>query len=454
MIKFNIPIVAGYEKNDEDWSTPKGFFEELESYVSDYCEVTWNLYSSGILVQFLDEKFRPEDQFIVIVFFTGKNRYLDADLIKLRLIFKNAKFVVELGDEPQTIWDNVTRARISDLSLSPDKQTVDFWTKSNLPVIWFTHWADEKIFYYSNKTSNRKQLIRTTAVGRKYTKLLSLIHGDNFQCTRVFGNSNTKFYQEALIAFQYARWSEVTRRVFEASACGCCVITNRLSGKKYLDKIFEDGISIVLYSNAFDLLYKSFYYLLKPTEALQIGKNAAMLVEKNHTCKSRVRMLISELNKICKSKSFWNFSKKSKLLIIVRQSSIFGIDISSKKFLDLMKVFFHVLLLDENNCIKTTKEKIEQYAPDCILNSDGQYVKENLNKKYGSVCIKKPLLVSSRVHVLDINSFLDPYTLTAEVLAAAYHNKIYHELYSKGIIRFLKELIRGLIRSLLIKFNR
>ena len=40
------------------------------------------------------------------------------------------------------------------------------------------------------------------------------------------------------ISFQYARWSEINRRIFESRACECCILTNKLPKKKMLEKLF------------------------------------------------------------------------------------------------------------------------------------------------------------------------------------------------------------------------
>ena len=46
---------------------------------------------------------------------------------------------------------------------------------------------------------------------------------------------NAQLYQKSKIVFQYARWNEITRRLFEAAACKCCILTNRLPEHTHLE---------------------------------------------------------------------------------------------------------------------------------------------------------------------------------------------------------------------------
>ena len=48
------------------------------------------------------------------------------------------------------------------------------------------------------------------------------------------------FIMTLKISFQYARWSEITRRIFESGACGCCILTNKLpKGKNVRKNIYS-----------------------------------------------------------------------------------------------------------------------------------------------------------------------------------------------------------------------
>ena len=71
---------------------------------------------------------------------------------------------------------------------------------------------------------------------RSYSIILKLLLGKFFINRRLKDYENTNFYNETKICFQYARWSEITRRIFESGACGCCILTNKIPEEKMLEK--------------------------------------------------------------------------------------------------------------------------------------------------------------------------------------------------------------------------
>jgi spore maturation protein CgeB len=206
---------------------------------------------------------------------------------------KEIVIVSELGDEPQTKGLNAVRAQLSDLCITPDVECASFWSNLGCDAHWLTHWADEEIFY-RNQSCVKKTLVATTVGKRKYVSMLRLLFGRVFINRTCNGVENNTFYNSALIAFQYARWGEVTRRIFEAGACGCCVFTNRLNHKKCLEDIFEDDKSIVLYRHRLDLILKLIKYLyFMPAEAKRIGNHAATVIQRHHTASARARQLFN-----------------------------------------------------------------------------------------------------------------------------------------------------------------
>ena len=60
---------------------------------------------------------------------------------------------------------------------------------------------------------------------RKYSLMLKTIFLKKFKNENKNGKENTDFYNSTSIVFQYARWGEITRRIFEAASNGCCVVT-------------------------------------------------------------------------------------------------------------------------------------------------------------------------------------------------------------------------------------
>jgi spore maturation protein CgeB len=61
------------------------------------------------------------------------------------------------------------------------------------------------------------------------------------------GEEHSKFLCSGLLVIQNSRWGEITRRIFEAMACGKMILVDRLNDSKKLHELFEDGKEIVFY---------------------------------------------------------------------------------------------------------------------------------------------------------------------------------------------------------------
>ena len=284
-----------HHNKNERWSLPIGFADELESQGINLKRLEF--YNPLELKLPNKEYIKKNNITVLLIFYSGYSEYLDKELIKFKKDNPCITIVNELGDEPQTRNLNYIRASVSDISLSPDYESHLYWKNKGFNCFWFTHWADSKIFYNKNNLK-RTLLIGTTAGRRKYTLMLKILFQNNFQNKKLKDEENTIFYNNTKIAFQYARWSEITRRIFEASACGCCVITNKLPKEKRLENIFNHNESIIFYENRLSLIIEILKLIFNPTKTRRIGNNASYIVNKNHTSKRRVEFLINEVNKI------------------------------------------------------------------------------------------------------------------------------------------------------------
>ena len=203
-----------YHHNSEyEWSLPRGFAEELENQE---IKVIRNECSDPNLFRLPSAKeIENENIKVVLIFYAGYNFQLNNNLIRFKKEFPQVILINELGDEPQTRKLNYIRAAISDISLTPDYECYKYWKKKDFNCYWFTHWADSKIFYLKNK-GKRKIFMGTSMGNRSYSIILKLLLGKFFINKNLKDYENTFFYNETQICFQYARWSEITRRIFEA----------------------------------------------------------------------------------------------------------------------------------------------------------------------------------------------------------------------------------------------
>ena len=280
----------------EKWSLPRGFAEELEKQK---IYLIRKEVSDPNLMELPSEKeIRIKKIKVVLIFYAGYNEKLNNNLINFKKNFPNIILINELGDEPQTRKLNYIRAAVSDISLTPDYECYKYWKEKNFNCYWFTHWADSKVFYLRNQ-GERKFFIGTSMGSRKYSFFLKLFLGKFFINRKLLDYENTDFYNNTQISFQYARWSEITRRIFESGACGCCILTNKLPEGKMLEKIFTHNESIIFYSNIFSLIKQIFLLLKDKKKIKRISKNSYFIIKNNHTVEKRVDTLIklvSEFN--------------------------------------------------------------------------------------------------------------------------------------------------------------
>ena len=284
---------AYHDTSDEGWSTPKGFALALENEGINLFKFR---FSNPKNFSFPEKDFFIKNKIkVAISFYAGKSLILEEELMRLKNelgIF----IVCELGDEPQTLINNSIRASISDISLSPDYQSSLYWKNQKFDCYWFTHWADNQI--YKENNSLKKNIFIGTSMGRrKYNLLLKIIFGKKYINKRCTPTENADLYQRSKIVFQYARWNEITRRIFEAAACRCCVLTNRLPVYTQIETIFAHNVSAIYYDNIFNLIYHLIRLKLKPNLYKTIADNAYKIVNGHHTQTIRARTLIKLIEK-------------------------------------------------------------------------------------------------------------------------------------------------------------
>lgn len=277
---------------EEGWSTPKGFALALEDEGINLFKFRFSNPENFSLPE--NEFFIENNIKIVISFYAGKCLTLERELIRLKNDL--GLFIIsELGDEPQTLINNSTRASISDISLSPDFQSSLYWKNQKYNCIWFTHWADTIV--YKHNSNYKKSIFIGTSMGwRKYNILLKILFGKSYINKKCNPLENAQLYQKSKIVFQYARWNEITRRLFEAAACKCCILTNRLPEHTHLETIFAHNVSAIYYDNLFSLIYQLIRLILKPNLHKTIAKNAYEIVINHHTQITRAKELIRLVN--------------------------------------------------------------------------------------------------------------------------------------------------------------
>jgi len=237
------------ERNPPVWSTPSGLgkaFERAGHQVTSYgFEPT-----SCNLAKLISDA----NNFDLIFFcLAGPSPSFDSQLQILRSKTKT-KIFMELGDDVPFSSYHDERIKYVDIGFTPDLRCHNKYQSRNLPSIWMPCWCDTEIFY---KTADiRENKCVTTCGDRPYVKSLANIFGNKFVNSRVWNYDNTKFFNSGTITYQYARYDEITRRLFEAGGCGLAILTNRISQDTGIYNLFKEDEDICYYSDEIECIKK------------------------------------------------------------------------------------------------------------------------------------------------------------------------------------------------------
>jgi len=278
------------DPSSEAWTLSRGFAAALRA---EGVELWCHTFSDpGKVVLPSCEELNHRQVSVLLVFYAGRSESLERELLRIRLGTK-LLIVNELGDEPQTRHLNLLRVQLSNLSLSPDATSATYWQSLGAQCEWFTHWADTTVFRPPDRSDAERPLFVVTTMGnRRYHNILRLLLGHRYQNRRCVGEENTPLFGSGKVAFQYARWGEVTRRVFEAAACGCCVMTNALPVHTRMQELFPSNHAMVYYHDIYSLLRCLWRLWTLPGWREQIAAEGQRLVLLNHTQRVRARQLI------------------------------------------------------------------------------------------------------------------------------------------------------------------
>lgn len=282
------------------WNTPKGVELELGSRGHDI--KLFNLYhangailprhtirtysNEGLnqLMELYRHGYKPD-----VIFLLDYGPF--DSLIFDKQYFPDSIVVTELGDEPQSIRLHWPKAGRVHLGLSPDLPSVGIHRQHGHNVVWWTHWADQRIFYPRQNIIPIYDCVSTCG-GRQYTADIQNALGDRFNNTRYYyGDAHAERLSLGKMVFQNSQFKEITRRVFEGMACGRMVITDRLPPETGMNDLFKENEDIVYYDNANDAIDKIKYYSEHDSERERIAKNGYDKVMANHTTKQRVDTL-------------------------------------------------------------------------------------------------------------------------------------------------------------------
>lgn len=300
---MKIAIVACY--NQDVWTSHTGFindFTRLGHEVSIFSLLDIN---KKLDFSVLDKLMSLRDNFDLILTF-GHGQVYDK-----RLFYKNFKCPVfaELGDDPQQFPNNIKCAELYDVLLTPDLPTLYKYKAAGWEnTYWWTHCYDSSIFKpYSEVEVTTDVVTGMNEYGRR-VKLLNLLKSQSkdigkFDFVNKVNNTDIIAYAKHMcsgdIVFNCSNYGEITRRIYEAMACGKFVLTDKISENTGIYRHFADGVHFVTYNNPEDLISKIEHYLDNDDERETIAANGLKAVQ-DHSSMSRVMQLIEIYQKLNK----------------------------------------------------------------------------------------------------------------------------------------------------------
>lgn len=280
---MKITFIYDY-KDGETWSTPMALLNEFKERGWETQIVKTN---DADLKNWVDSK--PQTD-IVLFMDWGRfdSQYLNKDLVP-------AFWIQESGDDPQNFERNSPKADRFHFTITPDKQCAEAYTNMGINAEWINHFADTAVQFPMN-LEPKHVAVTTRGIGNStfLDYITRWAEGAVGNRNGLNAKEHTEFLNTGLMVIQNSRWKEITRRIFEAMACGKMVLTDRLSEETGLSEMFVDGEDIVYYDEMFDCIEKMNYYNENEEERERIAHNGMMKVLHNYTQIQVVDKLIAE----------------------------------------------------------------------------------------------------------------------------------------------------------------
>jgi len=287
---MKITFIYAYE--GETWSTPLSIVNEFKSrgWETEIISIGSNskaYYHDTDLKKWVESKPKTD-----LVMFMDWGRfdspYLNKDLVP-------AFWIQESGDDPQNFERNYPKANRFHLTLTPDHDSYLEYTKRGINAIWWTHFADTQIHKPQNVPI---RYAAVTSRGKGGSELLDILteHSEGAIANQGGwqGEEHSKFLCSGVMVIQNSRWGEVTRRIFEAMACGKMVLTDRLNESKKLHELFVENEEIVFYDDIVECINKINHYTNSPEELNSIALRGREKILSLHTQVQRVNTILEQ----------------------------------------------------------------------------------------------------------------------------------------------------------------
>jgi glycosyltransferase involved in cell wall biosynthesis len=284
-----------YAYDGEQWSTPMALVNEFKkrNWETEIVSIGSNrtgIYSDSNLKEWIEQDIHTD---IVLFMDWGRfdSKWLDKSLKP------NSFWIQESGDDPQNFERNFPKSNRFHLTITPDHDSYLEYKRRSITTEWITHFADTAIQYPMGLDA---EYVAVTTRGIGNSQFLDYLtqwaDGAIGNRNGMDGLAHTEFLNKGLMVIQNSRWGEITRRIFEAMACGKMVITDKLPPNKKLHELLIEGEDIIYYdpNDMFGCIEKMNYYNENEEERERIANNGMQKVLNNYTQVQVVDKLIEK----------------------------------------------------------------------------------------------------------------------------------------------------------------
>jgi len=287
---MNIALAYDFNPlNPDKWNTPIGIGKSFEKKGHNIKHYALNPKACDF-----SELFANADSHDLIFFcWAGPSPSFDQQLKLLKSKTKT-KIFIELGDDEPFGRRNVeNRINHVDAMFTPDLRCHTDYVNMNLPSNWMTQWCDDSVFY-KKENANRQNICVTSCLGyRPLIQEFSNIFKDKFVNKHVWNFDNTDYYNSGTFTYQFARFDEITRRIFESGGCGNAIITNRISAETGIYDLFVEDEDICYFSTGQEAYEKMLRLYNDHDYRNHLATNIYNKITKYHLVGNRVDQILN-----------------------------------------------------------------------------------------------------------------------------------------------------------------
>jgi len=298
---MRIAIIAGFNDLDvRGWSKAFAFGDKFESL--GHSVTSFNIYkvdSVGNYLGYTDDQLRDfiarqhEFDFVLL---------LDCwDFISPLYAYINIPSIIETGNDPLSLQQNLSKTQYFDMICSPDKLCVQRYKEHGLNAYWFKPWVDMSCHYHDPKITRDKLAVSVTEGwgGEGISHFMRVQLGqdwfDHKPATRFELNS---LLNRGQIVFCHSIYNNVINLMFEAASCRSMIMSNRLTKESGIDDIFTENNDIIYYNNWKDAVHKIQELRNDQDKIQSIAQNGFQNIVDNHTLLHRVKEILEIVRNI------------------------------------------------------------------------------------------------------------------------------------------------------------